>query len=100
MIDAEDDDEPITINHLIGEQCVLNKSITVYLGKGGTGRIELFLEEGDRHAPLRVDRVVGMGVDGSFDIMLSTPDGRSTREKAEIISAKLFKPETSKGAAT
>lgn len=100
MVDDTDDDDPITITHLIGEWCVFNKSILVYLAKGGRGHIELFLEEGDRYAPLRVDRVLSMCSDGGFILTLVTPDGHSTRQRAEIILAKLFKPEASKGAGT
>lgn len=95
----DEDDDPITIDHLVGVSCILNEGIKVGLrrpGKKGT-RIELFTEGAGRHY-LHVSAVLDMSPDGGFIIELSNRRGEIISERASIIAESLYRPKIIKRA--
>lgn len=95
----DEEDDPITIDHLLGVNCILNGSIKVGLRrprKKGS-RIELYTEGADRHY-LLVSAVLDMSADGGFVIELSNRKGEVISERVNIIAESLYQPKPIKRA--
>ena len=94
----DDDDEPITIDHLIGVKCVLNASVHVDLrqNRSKDNRLELFSD--DSRSCLIVSAITDFTADGGFVVTLSKVNGTVLTNKAVIIAEALFSKKTSKGA--
>lgn len=93
-----DDDDPITIDHLIGVKCILNASVHVELRRNRSkdNRIELYTD--DSRSCLVVSEVTDLTADGGFVITLTKPRGQVLSNKAILITEALFSKEARKGA--
>lgn len=94
----DEEDEPVTINHLIGVRCILNASVWVELRQNRRqgNCIELYTD--DSHHHLLIGAVTDMTADGGFIITLTNRRGEVLSERATIIAESLFVQKNPKGA--
>lgn len=94
----DEEDEPITIDHLVGVRCILNASVHVELRKNRhkENRIELYTD--DSHHCLLVGVITDLTADGGFIITLCNRRGEVLSDKAVLIAESLFTQKTRKGA--
>lgn len=86
MIDEEDD---LTIDHLIGVLCILNGSVELEVRRNTkNGRLELC--DGDRGFFV-VDRVSDVAKDGSYIVTLLKPNGNLVTDTAQLIKKSLVR---------
>jgi hypothetical protein len=87
MID--DDEDELTIDHLIGVTCVLNSSVEVEVRRNTKkGRLELC--EGDRGFFV-VDKVSDVAKDGSYIVTLLKTNGSFVTDTAQLIKKSLVR---------
>ncbi|MBP6924487.1 MAG: hypothetical protein KBB78_02875 [Candidatus Pacebacteria bacterium] len=94
----DEEDEPITIDHLIGVTCILNSSLQVELCKNlqKDNRIELFTDE--RHPRLVVTEITDLTANGAFIVTICNRQGKVLTEKGVLIAESLFASKKHKGA--
>lgn len=94
----DEDDEPITINHLVGVKCVLNASVEVELRRNSKkdNRLELCTDGSDHY--FLITAITDLSADGGFVLTLSNARGIVVSEKAVIIAESLYNPKKTKGA--
>ena len=86
MIDEENE---ITIDHLIGVLCILNKSVEVAVRRNTQkGRLELC--DGDRGF-LVVNKVSDVAKDGSYIVTLLKLNGSFVTDTAQLIKKSLVR---------
>lgn len=96
----DEDDEPITIDHLVGVKCILNESMDVELRRNRRigNRIELYTDGSHHH--LIVGAITDLTADGGFVITLCNRKGEVLSDKATIIATSLYKQKAAKGVTT
>jgi hypothetical protein len=94
----DDEDEPITIDHLLGANCILNASLRVVLRRNRRkdNRIELYTD-GTRHY-LLVVAVTDFSADGGYVITIANRRGEVLSDKGLLILESLFKRKNKTGA--
>jgi hypothetical protein len=94
----DDEDDPITIDHLVGVKCILNASVQIDLRRNRhkNNRIELYTD--DSQSFLLIGAVTDMTADGGFVVTITKSHGEVLMQNAVIIAESLFAPKTTKGA--
>ena len=87
----DEDDETISIDHLIGHRCIMNESVAVDLKKGTKkgDPIKLYIDGDSKHF-LIIGAVLGMLPDGGYKVSLCNRLGKVLSNNAIIITKKLF----------
>ncbi len=83
-----DDEDELTIVHLVGIPCILNRSVKVEIRENTKeGRLELGDE---RSRCFVIKKVTDVLKDGSYIVTLLKPNGDLVTDNAQIISSALF----------
>lgn len=90
--DSDTDEDQITIEHLLGNACVLNSTINVTLQRKEKSR-ELILSTGPASFYYVVIDVLELLPNGGYKVVLQTPRGKKMSDAATLIKRSLWKPE-------
>ena len=84
-----EEDDKLTIDHLIGVPCILNRSVEVEVRRN-TQKSRLELCDGDKGFFV-VNKVSDVAKDGSYIVTLLKPNGNFVTDTAQLIKKSLMR---------